>query len=224
MYSPNKMIGGMVGALGEVANLGNGSVSTGARGTMAQAAARAAARGASGNITGGATNTGATAQQPDHEHSSSTSQQMTNVPPPPSNTLGQAQPVFNPQANLTIQGMFGNKQALQNSVGASPLFQRQLGNRGAYKPAKPGDLINETVNDESTYRSSNSGKIKGMMYDVEDLSEIQKDKDGQFMVSLDDNEAITSGPSKKVSNYSQGNNVVRDTLRPAVGKTFYNLK
>jgi len=50
-------------------------------------------------------------------------QQMTNVPPAPSNTLGQAQPVFNQQTQQNAQGMFGNKQALQNSVGATPMFK-----------------------------------------------------------------------------------------------------
>tara|TARA_B110000444_G_scaffold236768_1_gene248919 strand:+ start:58 stop:795 length:738 start_codon:yes stop_codon:yes gene_type:complete len=151
-------------------------------------------------------------------------QKMTNVPPPPSNTLGQAQPVFNQQAQQNAQGMFGNQQALQNSVGASALFQRQLGNQGAYKPAKPGDLIDESVNDESTYNSTNAGKISGMKYNIENLSEIQKDEDGQFVVSLDENEGVTSGPSGRVTNYDQGEGAVRDTLRPAVGKKFYNFK
>ena len=50
-------------------------------------------------------------------------QQMTNVPPAPSNTLGQAQPVFNQQTQQNAQGMFGNQQALQNSVGATPMFK-----------------------------------------------------------------------------------------------------
>ena len=50
-------------------------------------------------------------------------QKMTNVPPAPSNTLGQAQPVFNQQAQQNAQGMFGNQQALQNSVGATPMFK-----------------------------------------------------------------------------------------------------
>tara|TARA_B110000285_G_scaffold145969_1_gene162946 strand:- start:310 stop:1032 length:723 start_codon:yes stop_codon:yes gene_type:complete len=151
-------------------------------------------------------------------------QKMTNVPPAPSNTLGQAQPVFNQQAQQNAQGMFGNQQALQNSVGASALFQRQLGNQGAYKPAKPGDLIDESVNDESTYNSTNAGKISGMKYNIENLSEIQKDEDGQFVVSLDENEGVTSGPSGRVTNYDQGEGAVRDTLRPAVGKKFYNFK
>ena len=50
-------------------------------------------------------------------------QPMTNVPPAPSNTLGQAQPVFNQQTQQNAQGMFGNQQTLQNSVGATPMFK-----------------------------------------------------------------------------------------------------
>jgi len=143
--------------------------------------------------------------------------------------LKRGKPFFSVKHNVYVEGEDGvltntpvntdNYEKIE-----SPLKQRQLGNRGAYEATKPGDLIDETVNDESIYKSSNSGKISGMKYNVENISEIQKDKDGQFMVSLDDSEAITSGPSKTVSNYNQGQGAVRDTLRPAVGKTFYNPK
>ena len=50
-------------------------------------------------------------------------QSMTNVPPAPSNTLGQAKPVFNPQVQQSAQGMFGTQQAMQNAVGATPVFK-----------------------------------------------------------------------------------------------------
>ena len=50
-------------------------------------------------------------------------QQMTNVPPAPSNTLGQAQPVFNQQTQQNAQGFFGGVDQRQNSVGASALFK-----------------------------------------------------------------------------------------------------
>ena len=102
----------------------------------------------------------------------------------------------------------------------SPLNQVQLGNKGAYKPANPGDLLDESVHDESEYDSTNAGKISGMKYNIENLSEIQKDKDGQFVVSLDDSEGLSSGPSGTVSNYDQGGGAVRDTLRPGVGREF----
>jgi hypothetical protein len=52
-------------------------------------------------------------------------QQMSNVPPQQANTMGQAQPVFNPQTQQVAQGMFGTAQSMQNSVGATPLFQVQ---------------------------------------------------------------------------------------------------
>ena len=54
-------------------------------------------------------------------------QQMTNVPPAPSNTLGQAQPVFNQQTQQNAQGMFGTQQTMQDSVGAPLMFEDQTG-------------------------------------------------------------------------------------------------
>ena len=77
---------------------------------------------------GGATNLGAQAQQTG-ALAASPPQQMTNVPPAPSNALGQAQPVFNQQTQQNAQGIFGGVDQRQNSVGASALFQtNQLGN------------------------------------------------------------------------------------------------
>ena len=54
-------------------------------------------------------------------------QQMTNIPPAPANTLGQAQPVFNQQAQQNAQGIFGTQQTMQNSVGAPLMFEDQTG-------------------------------------------------------------------------------------------------
>jgi len=51
-------------------------------------------------------------------------QQMTNVPPAQANTLGQAQPVFNPQAQQAAQGVYGGIEQRQNSVGSAPLFKK----------------------------------------------------------------------------------------------------
>jgi len=42
----------------------------------------------------------------------------------PSNTLGNAKPVFNSQAQQAAQGIYGGVDQRQNSVGASALFQR----------------------------------------------------------------------------------------------------
>ena len=89
---------------------------------------------------------------------------------------------------------------------------------------KKGELIDETDHEDSMYKSTNSPDklISGTDYNVENVSEIQKDKDGQFMTSLDQSEYY-GGPtptSSNVSNYDQGRNQVRDTLRPAIGKKF----
>jgi len=54
-------------------------------------------------------------------------QPMTNVPPALSNTLGQARPVFNQQAQQNAQGMFGGIDQRQNSVGAPLMFKDQTG-------------------------------------------------------------------------------------------------
>jgi len=47
------------------------------------------------------------------------------VPPAPSNTLGQAQPVFNQQAQQNAQGVFGTQQTMQDSVNATPMFKKK---------------------------------------------------------------------------------------------------
>ena len=52
-------------------------------------------------------------------------QQMTNVPPAPSNTLGQAQPVFNQQTQANAQGIHGGIDQRQNSVNATPMFKKK---------------------------------------------------------------------------------------------------
>ena len=42
----------------------------------------------------------------------------------PSNTLGNAKPVFNSQAQQDAQGIYGGVDQRQNSVGAAPLFKK----------------------------------------------------------------------------------------------------
>ena len=95
---------------------------------------------------------------------------------------------------------------------------------GKGDPYKKGELIDETDHEESMYKSTNSPDklISGTSYNVENVSKIQSDKKGQFMTSLDQSEYY-GGPkptSSTVSNYDQGKNQTRDTLRPAVGKRF----
>ena len=52
-------------------------------------------------------------------------QQMTNVPPQQANTLGSAQPVFNPQAQQVAQGLYGGID--QRQYGAPLMFSDQNG-------------------------------------------------------------------------------------------------
>ena len=65
--------------------------------------------------------------QPAQQIVAQPAQQMTNIPPAPANTLGQAQPVFNQQAQQNAQGIFGTQQTMQNSVGAPLMFEDQTG-------------------------------------------------------------------------------------------------
>ena len=93
---------------------------------------------------------------------------------------------------------------------------------------KKGDLMDETDQEESMFKSTNSpGKtISGKKYNVENVSDIQVDKKGQFMTTLGDNEyyGMKKRPtSSRVTNYDQGRNAVRDTLRPSKGKKFKKL-
>ena len=88
---------------------------------------------------------------------------------------------------------------------------------------KKGDLIDETDHEETTYSSTNEGKVTGKRYNVENVSDIQKDKKGQFMTTLGDDEyyGMKKRPtSSRVTSYDQGRNAVRDTLRPLSGKKF----
>ena len=101
------------------------------------------------------------------------------------------------------------------------MFNQPFAQKNNYK-YKKGDLIDETDHEESTYRSSNEGVVSGKRYNVENVSEIQEDDKGQFMTTLGESEYF-GGPtptSSRVTNYDQGVNSVRDTLRPQRGKVF----
>lgn len=154
---------------------------------------------------------------------STTQTMMSNMPPQPSNVMGVAQPVFNPSSMAAANNMFGSMQMRQNAVGAPPVFkkscgplkQRNLGNYGGYEKTNVGDLIDESIHDETKYKVSGGGLTSGKNYNVQDLSEIQKDDKGQFMTTLADDEYF-GGPRRP--------GVERDTLRPATGKYFYKPK
>jgi len=121
------------------------------------------------------------------------------------------------------------KQALQkknhpyiyDSPSKSPMNQ-------GFGKYKKGDLMDESDQEDSMFKSTNSpGKpISGRRYNVENVSDIQVDKKGQFMTTLGDDEyyGMEKRPtSSRVTSYDQGKNAVRDTLRPIKGKKFKKL-
>ena len=121
------------------------------------------------------------------------------------------------------------KQALQkknhpyiyDSPSKSPMNQ-------GFGKYKKGDLMDESDQEESMFKSTNSPSkpISGKRYNVENVSDIQVDKKGQFMTTLGDNEyyGMKKRPtSSRVTNYDQGKNAVRDTLRPIKGRKFKKL-
>jgi len=123
---------------------------------------------------------------------------------------------------------FNNKKAQRQYKRGTKAFKKandlSPANMGRGDSYKKGELIDETDHEDSMYKSTNSPDklISGTDYNVENVSKIQKDKKGQFMTSLDQSEYY-GGPkptSSTVSNYDQGRNQTRDTLRPAIGKKF----
>lgn len=85
------------------------------------------------------------------------------------------------------------------------------------KKYKKGEYIDETDHENQSYKTTNKD-IKGSDYNVQNISSIQEDKKGQYMTSMDEDRRDKS--SKTVSNYNQGRNATRDTLRPKKGKYF----
>ncbi len=85
------------------------------------------------------------------------------------------------------------------------------------KKYKTGSDIDETDHENQKYTTTNKD-IKGSDYNVQNISSIQEDKKGQYMTTMDEDRRDRS--SKTVSNYNQGRNATRDTLRPKKGKYF----
>jgi len=85
------------------------------------------------------------------------------------------------------------------------------------KKYKTGSDIDETDHENQSYKTTNKD-IKGSDYNVQNISSIQEDKKGQYITSMDEDRRDKS--SKTVSNYNQGRNATRDTLRPKKGKYF----
>lgn len=52
--------------------------------------------------------------------------QMSNMPPQPSNTMGNARPVFNSRAQDVANNIYGGMQARQNAAGATPVYPNEM--------------------------------------------------------------------------------------------------
>jgi hypothetical protein len=102
-----------------------------------------------------------------------------------------------------------------NKKGASPLKATDPRVKG--KKYKTGSDIDETDHENQSYKTTNKD-IKGSDYNVQNISSIQEDKKGQYMTSMDEDRRDKS--SKTVTNYNQGRNATRDTLRPKKGNYF----
>lgn len=105
-----------------------------------------------------------------------------------------------------IYGQAGQRQALMNL--GSPMHAHTPTHGKKYKK---GELI-----DESDFEALGTG------YNVQNISDIQEDKKGQFMTTLGDSEIYSDRPrpkSKKID-YPDPKGSVRDTIRPKVGKFF----
>lgn len=105
-----------------------------------------------------------------------------------------------------IYGQAGQRQALMNL--GSPMHTHTPTHGKKYKK---GELI-----DESDFEALGTG------YNVQNISDIQEDKKGQFMTTLGDSEIYSDRPrpkSKKID-YPDPKGSVRDTIRPKVGKFF----
>lgn len=102
-----------------------------------------------------------------------------------------------------------------NKQGASPLKATDPRVKG--KKYKTGSDIDETDHENQSYKTTNKD-IKGSDYNVQNISSIQEDKKGQYMTSMDEDRRDKS--SKTVTNYNQGRNATRDTLRPKKGNYF----
>ena len=102
-----------------------------------------------------------------------------------------------------------------NKQGASPLKATDPRVKG--KKYKTGSDIDETDHENQSYKTTNKD-MKGSDYNVQNISSIQEDEKGQYMTSMDEDRRDKS--SKTVTNYNQGRNATRDTLRPKKGKYF----
>ena len=102
------------------------SISTARRASDIVSQARGAQASNTGNISGRLNEIDSRLSAIEGLNAESASQpEMTNVPPDPSNTMGNARPVFPQQVQQNAQKIFGSVDMMQNSVSAPPLFKKK---------------------------------------------------------------------------------------------------
>ena len=98
--------------------------------------------------------------------------QMSNMPPQPSNTMGNARPVFDARTQNIATGIYGGMQARQNAAGATPVYPGEMPVQSPFQNNHDNDIV--------THK-----KLVG-----ENTGKVQKDKKGNEF-------ALISETSKK---------------------------
>ena len=112
---------------------------------------------------------------------------------------------------------------------SSPFMAKSPLNNGD-KKYKKGDLLSETDWEEGKYTSTSEGDAY-RPHNIQDVSEVQSDKKGQFVTTLGDNEITPSLQIGKNPKFSSDSTIMpnalqpkrridRDTIRPSRGKNF----
>ena len=112
---------------------------------------------------------------------------------------------------------------------SSPFLAKSPLNNGD-KKYKKGDLLSETDWEEGKYTSTSEGDAY-RPHNIQDVSEVQSDKKGQFVTTLGDNEITPSLQIGKNPKFSSDSTIMpnalqpkrridRDTIRPSRGKNF----
>ena len=86
--------------------------------------------------------------------------QMSNMPPQPSNTMGNARPVFDARTQNIANGIYGGMQARQNAAGATPVYPGEMPVQSPFQNNHDNDIV--------THK-----KLVG-----ENTGKVQKDKKG----------------------------------------------
>jgi len=71
--------------------------------------------------------------------------QMSNMPPQPSNTMGNARPVFDARTQNIATGIYGGMQARQNAAGATPVYPGEMPVQSPFQNGHEKKLVGENT-------------------------------------------------------------------------------